>query len=71
MTNTKARRVSIEEARYDRDPCLMAFDDPSGTHMLVPVEVWERVRQVLWEASSSVDLLSATRLLAEIGGEDE
>ena len=39
MTDTKARRVSIHE--WKSVPAGTWDDHPSGTHMLVPVEVWE------------------------------
>ena len=46
MTDNKARRVSVRKkyraGRYV-DGKYHVEDDPSGTHMLVPVEVWERV----------------------------
>lgn len=52
MTDDKARRVKVElvpceEGEFIKEPTgefsTMVEDDPNGTHMLVPVEVWKRV----------------------------
>ena len=65
MSGDKARRVSIHDDGY-------IAQYPDGTHMLVPVEVWERVITMLegvthgcWDASE------AAALVTEIGGGDE
>ena len=71
MTN-KARRVMIEAFVMEGyDDYGSWADDPSGTHMLVPVEVWERVVGAMRKGIEEGDGSEAIQILAEIGGEDE
>jgi len=82
MTDIKARRVSIEHRGYAErtGPWIesnIVRDDPNGTHMLVPVEVWERVIETFRQTRDEVPRIAdeaariCDHILAEIGGEDE
>ena len=64
MSGDKARRVSIHDDGY-------IAQYPDGTHMLVPVEVWERVIEAMRKGIEEGDGSEAIQILAEIGGEDE
>ena len=44
MSDTKARRVNVVDGDYVGE---VIQDDPSGTHMLVPVEVWLELEKEL------------------------
>jgi len=49
MTDNKARRVRVIDGSYVGE---VIQDDPNGTHMLVPVKVWEMVMDSLLKISS-------------------
>ena len=85
MSDTKVRRVRKTWRGPDYG-VLSIREDPNGTHMLVPVEVWERVVQALESIVGDTSphefelrgrygyprlIKHANRALAEIGGEDE
>ena len=53
MTDLKARRVSVHE--WKSVPTGEWGDDPTGTHMLVPVEVWERVVLLVSESDCTCE----------------
>jgi len=80
MSDNKARRVTPHVWKTKKIEQIV--DDPNGTHMLVPVEVWERAQHThrakyvdgkLVRACDKcgLDLASEIhrRALAEIGGE--
>jgi len=55
MDNNKARRVLIDAFVMEGyDDYGNWAEDPNGTHMLVPVETWERVVEELLGASRSM-----------------
>ena len=81
IDKSTARRVSIYDLGSSR---VQIVDDPSGTHILVTVEEWERTRSALrvvvgvWDdppismtsTGGMKDAIDiARRALAEIGGE--
>lgn len=86
MSDNKARRVKgTSEDTPIRgnvsyglsDQKCMFYSDLNGTHMLVPVEVWERVKTYVnraydCRAEKGVKywVMEARNALAEIGGED-
>ena len=47
MSDTTARRVSWFEAQYSNPDIHTVRDDPHGTHVLVTVEEWERLRGII------------------------
>lgn len=93
MSTDKVRRVTKKRDTEEWDTWAMAHvigsewvTDPNGTHMLVPVEVWERVVEELGNiAEHQLEhdfhargrygypalIKKARRALAEIGGKDE
>ena len=48
MSDTTARRVNVK--RFKQSVAMLAemiYDDPYGTHVLVTVEEWERLRGII------------------------
>jgi hypothetical protein len=68
----KVWRVSIE--RDQHEDAGMWYATPDGSHMLVPVEAWERIYGALRLSEKREDFLASKasrRALAEIGASDE